>query len=70
VVFAQELVPGRVGLIAGMFFGFAFGAAASALRCSASLPIATVSSSSTASAPTCRLLGLLTIFLPKLPSHR
>jgi FSR family fosmidomycin resistance protein-like MFS transporter len=27
VVFGQELVPGRVGLIAGMFFGFAFGAA-------------------------------------------
>lgn len=26
VVFAQELVPGRVGMIAGMFFGFAFGA--------------------------------------------
>ncbi|MBL3684298.1 MFS transporter [Sinorhizobium meliloti] len=26
VVFAQELVPGRVGLIAGVFFGFAFGA--------------------------------------------
>ena len=25
VVFAQELVPGRVGLIAGMFYGFAFG---------------------------------------------
>lgn len=25
VVFAQELVPGRVGLISGMFFGFAFG---------------------------------------------
>jgi FSR family fosmidomycin resistance protein-like MFS transporter len=25
VVFAQELVPGRVGLIAGVFFGFAFG---------------------------------------------
>lgn len=25
VVFAQELVPGRVGTIAGMFFGFAFG---------------------------------------------
>lgn len=27
VVFAQELLPGRVGLIAGIFFGFAFGAA-------------------------------------------
>jgi FSR family fosmidomycin resistance protein-like MFS transporter len=26
VVFAQELVPGRVGLIAGIFFGLAFGA--------------------------------------------
>ena len=25
VVFAQEMVPGRVGLIAGLFFGFAFG---------------------------------------------
>ena len=27
VVFAQELMPGRVGMIAGIFFGFAFGAA-------------------------------------------
>ena len=26
VVFAQELVPGRVGTISGLFFGFAFGA--------------------------------------------
>ena len=25
LVFAQELVPGRVGLISGMFFGLAFG---------------------------------------------
>ncbi len=25
VVFAQELLPGRVGMVAGMFFGFAFG---------------------------------------------
>jgi FSR family fosmidomycin resistance protein-like MFS transporter len=27
VVYAQELVPGRVGLISGLFFGFAFGVA-------------------------------------------
>jgi len=27
VVYAQELVPGRVGLISGVFFGFAFGVA-------------------------------------------
>ena len=25
VVYAQELVPGRTGMIAGLFFGFAFG---------------------------------------------
>ncbi|HEX3132344.1 MAG TPA: MFS transporter, partial [Planctomycetota bacterium] len=27
LVFAQELVPSRVGLISGLFFGFAFGVA-------------------------------------------
>jgi FSR family fosmidomycin resistance protein-like MFS transporter len=27
IVFAQELLPGRVGLVAGLFFGFAFGIA-------------------------------------------
>ena len=25
IVYAQELVPGRTGVIAGLFFGFAFG---------------------------------------------
>jgi FSR family fosmidomycin resistance protein-like MFS transporter len=25
LVYAQELLPGRVGLVAGVFFGFAFG---------------------------------------------
>ena len=27
IVYAQELVPGRVGMISGLFFGFAFGTA-------------------------------------------
>ncbi|RYZ84961.1 MAG: MFS transporter, partial [Proteobacteria bacterium] len=27
LVYAQELVPGKVGLISGLFFGFAFGMA-------------------------------------------
>ena len=27
IVFAQELVPGRIGLVSGLFFGFAFGTA-------------------------------------------
>ena len=25
VVYAQELLPGRVGMISGLFFGFSFG---------------------------------------------
>jgi FSR family fosmidomycin resistance protein-like MFS transporter len=25
LVFAQELMPGKVGMISGLFFGFAFG---------------------------------------------
>jgi FSR family fosmidomycin resistance protein-like MFS transporter len=25
LVYAQELIPGKVGMIAGLFFGFAFG---------------------------------------------
>ena len=25
LVYAQELLPGRVGMVAGMFFGFSFG---------------------------------------------
>lgn len=70
VVFAQELVPGRVGTIAGIFFGFAFGAGGLGaaflgefadrqgidwvFRACSWLP----------------LLGLLTIFLPKLPDRR
>ncbi|NTJ43551.1 MFS transporter [Agrobacterium larrymoorei] len=70
VVFAQELVPGRVGLIAGLFFGFAFGfggigAAVLGIfadregiefvyRISSYMP----------------LLGLLTVLLPKLPKRR
>ncbi|MEX0793650.1 MAG: MFS transporter, partial [Pirellulaceae bacterium] len=27
IVYAQELLPSRVGMVAGMFFGFAFGIA-------------------------------------------
>ncbi len=27
VVYGQELMPGRVGMVSGMFFGFAFGMA-------------------------------------------
>ncbi len=70
VVFAQELVPGRVGLIAGMFFGFAFGAGgigAAALGVVADSKGIEFVYTITSFLP---LLGVLTVLLPKLPGHR
>jgi MFS transporter, FSR family, fosmidomycin resistance protein len=66
VVFAQELVPGRVGMIAGIFFGFAFGIAG--IAAAALGAIADVSGIEhvfwlISFLP---LLGLLTVFLPEM----
>lgn len=65
VVFAQELVPGRTGLIAGLFFGFAFGMggiSAAALGVMADrVGLETVF----AWCSVLPVLGLLTIFLPR-----
>jgi len=70
LVYAQELVPGNVGLIAGLFFGLAFGAAGigSALlgRLADHTSIETVFSVS-AFFP---LLGLMTAFLPEVERRR
>lgn len=70
LVYAQELVPGNVGLIAGLFFGLAFGAAGigSALlgRLADHTSIATVFTVS-AYFP---LIGLLTAFLPEVERRR
>ena len=64
VVFAQELVPGRVGMIAGIFFGFAFGIggiAAAALGALADINGIDFVFQVTSYLP---LLGLLTVLLP------
>jgi FSR family fosmidomycin resistance protein-like MFS transporter len=70
LVYAQELVPGNVGLIAGLFFGLAFGAAGigSALlgRLADHTSIGTVFAVS-AYFP---LIGLLTAFLPEVEVRR
>jgi FSR family fosmidomycin resistance protein-like MFS transporter len=70
LVYAQELVPGNVGLIAGLFFGLAFGAAGigSALlgRLADHTSIGMVFTVS-AYFP---LLGLLTAFLPEVEVRR
>ncbi|MDH6232385.1 FSR family fosmidomycin resistance protein-like MFS transporter [Mesorhizobium soli] len=64
VVFAQELVPGRVGMIAGIFFGFAFGMGGIA---AAVLGIVADAKGIDFVYQICSylpLLGLLTVFLP------
>lgn len=64
LVYAQELVPGRVGLIAGLFFGFAFGMGgigAAALGALADATSITFVYKVCAYLP---LIGLLTAFLP------
>ncbi|PTM96170.1 MFS transporter [Mycoplana dimorpha] len=66
VVFAQELVPGRVGLIAGVFFGFAFGAGGLG---AATLGVFADSHGIDFVYRVCSylpLLGILTVLLPRL----
>ena len=70
VVFAQELLPGRVGMVSGLFFGFAFGMAGIA---AAVLGIVADRKGIEFVYMICSylpLLGLLTVFLPKLEKNR
>jgi len=70
VVFAQELVPGRVGMIAGIFFGFAFGMggiAAAVLGVVADMKGIDFVYQICSYLP---LLGLLTVFLPNMREAR
>lgn len=66
LVYAQELVPGRIGLVSGLFFGFAFGIAGIG---SAALGRIADSTSIGHVYHLCSflpLLGLLAAFLPRL----
>ncbi|MGB3025163.1 MFS transporter [Paradevosia shaoguanensis] len=70
VVFAQELVPGRVGLVAGLFFGLAFGIGGVG---AAVLGIVADRTSIEFVFRLCAylpLLGLLTVFLPPIGKGR
>ncbi|MDB5375386.1 MAG: transporter [Belnapia sp.] len=65
LVYAQELMPGRVGLVAGMFFGFSFGLGG--LGAAALGELADLTSIGTVYRVCAYLpaLGLLTAFLPR-----
>ena len=69
LVYAQELLPGRVGLVAGIFYGFSFGlgglGAAGLGKIADWTSITTVYNVT----PYLLLLGLLTALLPRLPGE-
>jgi MFS transporter, FSR family, fosmidomycin resistance protein len=70
IVYAQELVPGKIGMISGMFFGFAFGVGglgAAALGAVADRTTVTFIYQICAWLPA---LGLLTAFLPDVEPRR
>lgn len=70
VVFAQELMPGRIGMIAGIFFGFAFGAGGIAAAALGALADATSIEYVFWLCSFLPLAGLLTIFLPDMGKVR
>ena len=59
IVFAQELMPHRFGMISGMFFGVAFGIGGLGAAVLGRSPIIPASSSSIRSARSCRRSGCL-----------
>jgi FSR family fosmidomycin resistance protein-like MFS transporter len=66
MVYAQELVPGKVGLISGLFFGFAFGIAGIASAVFGQLADRTSIEYVYWICSFLPLIGLLTGFLPNL----
>jgi FSR family fosmidomycin resistance protein-like MFS transporter len=70
LVYAQELIPGKVGMVAGLFFGFAFGLGGIGAAVLGQLADAT---SITYVYKVCSflpLIGVLTVFLPNIESKR
>jgi FSR family fosmidomycin resistance protein-like MFS transporter len=70
LVYAQELVPGRVGLIAGIFFGFAFGLGGLGAAAMGRIADATSIDFVYRLCSFLPAIGLLTIFLPNLAHLR
>jgi FSR family fosmidomycin resistance protein-like MFS transporter len=70
LVYAQELIPGRTGLVAGLFFGFAFGVAGIGASLLGKLADHTSIFYVFQVCAYLPLLGLLTGFLPNLDTAR
>ena len=70
LVYAQELLPGKVGTIAGLFFGFAFGMGGLGAALLGKLADARGIEFVYAVCAFLPALGLLTVFLPNLGRQR
>jgi FSR family fosmidomycin resistance protein-like MFS transporter len=70
VVYAQELLPGRVGMIAGLFFGLSFGLSGIAAAVMGALADATSIEFVFKLCAWLPALGLLTVFLPDFKAHK
>jgi FSR family fosmidomycin resistance protein-like MFS transporter len=70
LVYAQELIPGKVGMIAGLFFGFAFGIAGIGSAILGSVADQTSIEYVFRICSFLPLIGLLTGFLPNLDEKR
>jgi MFS transporter, FSR family, fosmidomycin resistance protein len=70
LVYAQELVPGRVGMISGLFFGFAFGMGGIGAAVLGRLADATSIMTVYQVCAFLPFLGILTGFLPELERER
>jgi FSR family fosmidomycin resistance protein-like MFS transporter len=69
LVYAQELIPGRVGMIAGLFFGFAFGVSGIASATLGNLADRTSIEFVFQICAYLPLIGLLAAFLPNVERH-
>ena len=70
IVYAQELVPGKVGMVAGLFFGLAFGSAGIGSAALGQLADHTSIEFVFAVCAFLPLIGLLTAFLPNIEPPR
>lgn len=70
LVFAQELIPGKIGMISGMFFGFAFGIAGIGSALLGKLADLTSINYVFHLCSFLPLLGLVTAFLPNIGKSR
>ncbi len=70
IVYAQELIPGNVGMVAGLFFGFAFGLGGVGAAVLGDLADATSIGFVYKVCSFLPLIGVLTVFLPNLERKR